>query len=43
MIIKKKKKKKIELKLEIVFVKHYASIHMLASKNNITRKTPSGK
>ena len=28
--------------LEIVFVKHYAPNHMLASKNNITRKTLNG-
>ena len=31
-----------EMKLEIVFVKHYAQNHMLASKDNITRTTPNG-
>ena len=30
------------MKLDIVFVKHYAPNHMLASKDNITRKTPNG-
>ena len=33
--------RKQEKKTEIAFVKHYAPNHMLASKDNITRKTPN--